>query len=127
MKCTPLFYEELCSEICFLTSSIDKDNRHNLNKIFFYIKRFSFVCLKCKKKTQNVTTVIITTRIALNLAICHGFTALAKYYSNLRSPVPRGSLLTLSAPNTSYDILLNSPKLSLYFPCKRVGRNCFSS
>ena len=31
---------------------------------------------------------------------------------------------SLSFPNT-YDVLLNSPKLSLQFPCKKVGRILF--
>ena len=30
-------------------------------------------------------------------------------------------VLTLSAPNTQYNVLLNSPELSLLFPCKQLG------
>ena len=30
-----------------------------------------------------------------------------------------------SAPDTPYDVLLNSPKLSLWFPYKQVGRVLF--
>ena len=34
-------------------------------------------------------------------------------------------VITLSAPNAPYDLLLNSPKLSQCFPCKHVGRILF--
>ena len=49
---------------------------------------------------------------------------LKSFYKQVYNFLLSSLVLTLSAPKTPFhgDVLLNSPKLSLKFPCKSVGR-----
>ena len=46
-------------------------------------------------------------------------------FLSLKEPGRRWETLFAAKPNTPHEVLLNSPKLSLQFPCKQIGRIWF--
>ena len=109
-----------CHENLDLISS--KKARFPANLVLQTFPCFQGVTVHPKVGQSNISIHLVKipngkcVKYNFHLTLSRGLTTLFPSYTYVQT------LLALTVPNTPCDILLNSPKLSLQYPCIQVGR-----